>query len=247
VAVHELYLLQLGQLGTRDPVTGEDSFNQVPGYLIRTATGRTVLVDTGNPSAMIGAETAEPWARLLNRTAPEDDIVARLIELGIGPRDVDLLVSTHFDFDHCGRHDAFAAVGTESVVQRRHLGAARKERRYDRGLWDLPGLRYVEIDGDAELESGLRLLHSSGHADGHQSVYVETGEGPVILAVDAISHPDMIETREIPGWYSDVAEAERSMDRLLALAKETGAYIVYGHDALQWDTLAKSPARFRRP
>jgi N-acyl homoserine lactone hydrolase len=240
VAVHELYLLHLGQL------IGVSS-NQVPGYLIRTGTGQTVLVDTGNPKSMIGAENAEPWSNLRTITRPEDDVVARLAELGVEPTDVDLLVSTHFDFDHCGRHDVFAEVGTESVVQRRHLEAARKEARYDRGLWDLPGIRYREVAGDVELEPGLRLLETSGHAIGHQSVYVETADGPVILAVDAISHGETIETREIPDWYSDVAEAGRSMDRLVALADETGAYLLFGHDSSQWDSLPKSPAPFRRP
>ncbi|HKG26923.1 MAG TPA: N-acyl homoserine lactonase family protein [Thermomicrobiales bacterium] len=247
MAVHELFLLHLGQLGMRDEATGEAHFNQVPGYLIRTASGMTVLVDSGNPRAMIGADDAEPWARLLTNTRAEDDVVPRLAELGIAPADVGLLVSTHFDFDHCGRHDVFAAAGTESVVQRRHLAAARKERRYDRSLWDLPGLRYREVDGDVELEPGLRLLSTSGHAIGHQSVYVETAGGPVILAVDAISRGDTIQTREIPDWYSDVEEAARSMDRLVALAGETGAYLIFGHDAAQWDALPKSPAPYRRP
>jgi N-acyl homoserine lactone hydrolase len=239
--------LHLGQLGMRDEATGAAHFNQVPGYLIRTESGKTILVDTGNPRAMIGAENAEPWARLLTNTRAEDDVVPRLAELGIAPADIDLLVSTHFDFDHCGRHDVFAAAGTESVVQRRHLAAASKERRYDRDLWDLPGLRYREVDGDVELEPGLRLLSTSGHAIGHQSVYVETADGPVILAVDAISRGDTIQTREIPDWYSDVDEAARSMDRLVALAGETGAYLIFGHDAAQWDALPKSPEPYRRP
>lgn len=247
MAVHELFLLHLGELGSRDKETGEAHFNQVPGYLIRTATGKTILVDTGNPVSMIGAEDAEPWARLLSNTLPEDDVIPRLAQHGLTPADVDLLISTHFDFDHCGRHDVFAAFGTESVVQRRHLEAARKEVRYDKALWDVPGLRYREVDGDVELETGLRLVSSSGHAIGHQSVYVETADGPVVLAVDAISHGDMIETREIPDWYSDVKEAERSMDRLVALANETGAYLLFGHDQPQWESLPRSPAPFRRP
>ena len=246
MVVHELFLLHLGQLGARDEKTGEAHYNQVPGYLIRTATGNVVVVDTGNPLAMIGAEDAEPWARLLSNTLPEDDIVPRLAEHGLTPADVDLLVSTHFDFDHCGRHDVFGEAGTESVVQSRHLAAARKERRYDRALWDVPGIRYREVDGDVELEPGLRLIATSGHAIGHQSVFVEAVDGPVILAVDAISAGDMIETREIPDWYSDVGEAARSMDRLVALANETGAYLLFGHDQPQWDSVPKSPAPFRR-
>jgi N-acyl homoserine lactone hydrolase len=248
VAHHQLFLLHLGQLGVHDGTLGRAVYNPVPGYLIRTATGRTVLVDTGNPAALIGRESTEPWDDLLTITRPEDDVVSRLAELELRPGDVDLLISTHFDFDHCGRHDAFAAVGTESVVQRRHLEAARADpERFDPALWDLPGIRYREVDGDGELEPGLRLIASSGHAIGHQSVFVETETGPVLLAIDAISREHMIRTREIPDWYSDVAEAERSMDRLLALAQETGAYLVFGHQAKQWDALPKSPHPFRRP
>jgi N-acyl homoserine lactone hydrolase len=247
LAVHELFLLHLGQLGTRDEATGEAHFNQVPGYLIRTETGKVIVVDSGNPLAMIGAENAEPWARLLSNTLPEDDIVPRLAELGLTPADVDLLVSTHFDFDHCGRHDVFGEAGTESVVQSRHLAAAHKERRYFRDLWDVPGIKYREVEGDVELEPGLRLLETSGHANGHQSVFVETADGPVILAVDAISMGSMIETREIPDWYSDVKEATQSMDRLVALANETGAFILFGHDQPQWESVPKSPTPFRRP
>src|SRR5215213_9483570 len=115
MAAHELYLLHLGQLGSSNPDTGEVDFGQVPGYLIRTATGRTILVDTGNPAALIGQPTGAPWWDLLNDTRPEDDVMQRLAELGITPGDVDLLISTHFDFDHCGRHDAFAAAGIISM------------------------------------------------------------------------------------------------------------------------------------
>lgn len=248
MATHELYLLHLGTLGSVSEATGKAAYSQVPGYLIRTATGRVILVDTGNPAQLIGADTAAPWADLLTRTAPEDDIVPRLAELGLTPDQVDLLVSTHFDFDHCGRHDVFAAAGVASVVQRRHIESAKLDPgRYDPGLWNPPGMSYQIVDGDVELEPGLRLLETSGHAIGHQSLSVETAAGPVILATDAISQAEMIQTREIPDWYSDVDEAARSMDRLVAMAEETGAFLIYGHEAPQWRTLPKSPKLFQRP
>jgi N-acyl homoserine lactone hydrolase len=247
VATHELYLLHLGQLGLDDPQTGEPMFNQVPGYLIHTASGRWILVDTGNPHALIGADTSEPWMLLLCNTRPEDDIVARLAELDLTPADIDLLISTHFDFDHCGRHVVFAERGIESLVQRTHLEAARTEPRNDPALWDLPGIRYTAVDGDMELEPGLNLLLTSGHSLGHQSLFVETASGPVILAADAISFGEQIETRHIPFWYSDVQATAASMDRLVALAEETGAFLIYGHDQAQWDSLPLSPQPFVRP
>jgi N-acyl homoserine lactone hydrolase len=248
MGAHELYLLHLGQLGGRDEATGETHFNQVPGYLIKTASGRVVLVDSGNPAALIGSETSLPWWALLNDTRPEDDIVPRLSELELTPADVDLLISTHFDFDHCGRHDAFAAVGTSSVVQRDHLAAARTDSRYDPALWDLPGIRYQEVDGDTELEPGLRLIATPGHAVGHQSVYVETRDGPVVLAIDAITRDEHVGLETLPAEsYVDPEEARHSRDRLVALAKETGALLIFGHDAEQWATVPKSPEPFRRP
>ncbi|MBA2598636.1 MAG: N-acyl homoserine lactonase family protein [Chloroflexia bacterium] len=245
--VHELYLLHLGQLGAGDAATGETHFNQVPGYLIRTATGRTILVDTGNPAVLIGRSDAQPWWHLRNDTRPEDDIVPRLAALGIAPRDVDLLISTHFDFDHCGRHEVFAELGITSVVQRRHLEAARGDPRFDPALWDLPGIDYQAVDGDTELEPGLRLIASSGHVIGHQSVFVETAGGPVLLAIDAISKADQLEMEHFSDEYPDPDAARRSRDRLVALAAETGAYLVLGHDAEQWASLPKSPTPFRRP
>ena len=247
MTAHELYLLHLGQLGSRDADTGETHFNQVPGYLIRTATGRTILVDTGNPTAVIGQPTAAPWWDLLNDTGPQDDVVQRLAELGVAPHDVDLLISTHFDFDHCGRHDAFAATGITSLVQRDHLDAARDDPRFDPALWDLPGIDYTPLDGDVELEPGLRLIASPGHVTGHQSVYVETGEGPLLLAIDAISVAEQITMKRFPSTYPDPEAARQSRDKLVALAAETGAFLLMGHDAPQWATLPKSPAPFRMP
>ena len=244
---HTLYLLNLGQLGSRDPATGETHFNQVPGYLICSAGGKNILVDTGNPTALIGAESAAPWWDLACNTLPQDDLPQRLGELGLTVEDIDLLISTHFDFDHCGRHDAFAGSGVTSLVQRSHLEAARQDPRLDAALWDIPGIAYQEIDGDLELEPGLRLLLTPGHVVGHQSVYVETAAGPVILAIDAIAIAEQMTMPRFPSTTPDADAALRSRDRLLHLAEETGAYIVRGHDDAQWDTLPHSPQPFAQP
>ena len=239
MGAHTLYLLHLGRLGG-DP----NLLDPVPGYVIRTASGRTILIDTGHPTALIGAATSDPWEPLDCEVHPEDDVASRLAELDLAPADIDLLISTHFDFDHCGRHDAFAAVGTESVVQRRHLAAAPMLPLIDPALWDLPGLRYTLLDGDTELEPGLRLLETPGHVPGHQSVYVETESGPVILTIDAINREEEVSGDIIAEWYLDPNEGRRSRDQLLALAAETNAFLLFGHDPVQWETLPKSPAPF---
>jgi N-acyl homoserine lactone hydrolase len=249
MASHELYLLHLGWMAWLDEA-GEKHYGQVPGYLIRTAGGQTVLVDTGNPAALIGQETAAPWSPLLNDTRPEDDLARRLAELDIAPGDVDLLISTHFDFDHCGRHDLFAEGGVTSLVQQDHLEFARADPRCDNALFDLAGIDYAPVDGETEIEPGLRLIPTPGHIPGLQSLFVDAVGGPVVLAIDAIAlaeHAAPVDPAGLGAWYPDPEAAARSRDRLLALAEETGAIVLFGHDGPQWETLPKSPAPFRRP
>ena len=170
-----------------------------------------------------------------------------MAELELAPGDIDLLVSSHFDFDHCGRHELFAGSGIASLVQRDHLEFARADPRCDTALFDVAGIDYAPVDGETEIEPGLRLIPTPGHVVGHQSLFVETADGPVVLAIDAIAlaaHASGDPAGFGP-WYPDPAATARSRDRLLALAEATGAIVLFGHDEPQWQTLPQSPAPFR--
>jgi N-acyl homoserine lactone hydrolase len=239
-ASHTLYLIHCGVLHEPDGDGGTYSI-QVPAYLIVTASAKRYLVDTGNPAALIGAADCQHWYPAQCEITPADDPIARLAELNIAPRDIDAIIATHFDFDHAGRYDAFGPLGTDVWVQRAHIGSALSDRdRYDRGLWNVQGLRWQQVDGDYEIEPGLVLIRTDGHAFGHQSVMVETGNGWVILAADAIDNEGFVSSRQFPGYY-DVDATNRSIDRLLTLASEYDAPIIYGHDFRQWSSLPHSP------
>jgi N-acyl homoserine lactone hydrolase len=245
MAAHALYLLHCGLL--HGPGAGGPAQAQVPAYLIESAAGKRYLIDTGNPAALIGAPEGQPWYPAQCTINPEDDVLARLAELGLAPRDVDAIIATHFDFDHAGRLDAFGPLGTDVWVQRAHLAWAltRPDPSYG-ALWNVPGLRWRLVDGDFEIEPGLRVLRTDGHAKGHQSILVETGSGWVILAVDAIDDAELIESREFPNYTNDIDQANVSLDRLVALSSEYGAPIIFGHDYGQWQTLPHSPEPYRR-
>jgi N-acyl homoserine lactone hydrolase len=248
VRANQLYLLSLGHLVNQDPNTRETPEAQVPAYLIRTARGRNILIDTGNPISLVGAENAAPWAPGLGVVMrPEDDVVAQLGKLGLRPKDIDLLVSTHFDFDHCGRHDAFAEAGVPVVVQRSHYDSAvDRPKRYDPALWNIPGWEYQFVDGDVQIEQGVVLIETSGHAVGHQSVYVETAHGNVLLAIDAIAHASDAQVRPEPDSYPGAVEANKSIDKLMQWALEYHCYTIFGHEWSQWQTLPHGPRAFSR-
>ena len=243
---HTLYLLHCGRLFGSG---GSDGPWQVPVpcYLIESQSGTRYLVDTGNPQALIRATSCQHWFNAECEINPEDDPVARLAELGISPGEVDAIITTHLDFDHAGRYDAFASFAPDVWIQRAHLAAALSNpERYDPKLWNLPGLRWRTVDGDFEIEPGLRVLRTDGHATGHQSLLIETDTGWVILAADAIDGPEFLEEGVLPYYYDDADASARSIDRLLAVSAEYDAPIIFGHDSAQWESLAHSPEPYRR-
>ena len=103
------------------------------------------------------------------------------------------VVNTHLHFDHCGGNVLFA--GTPTYVQRRELEDARTLEAYTVREWvDAPGVTYVEVDGELELQPGVRLVLAGSHTPGSQLVVVagEDGAGPSILAGDnVVFHTDL--------------------------------------------------------
>jgi N-acyl homoserine lactone hydrolase len=127
-----------------------------------------VLVDTGMIDSRPDLdETFAPVPHPL-----PDDLVAR----------VALVINTHLHFDHCGGNRRFA--GTPIHVQARELADGKSRDTYVNEWVDFAGATYVEHEGEAEVLPGIRLLPTPGHTAGHQSVVVETDEGPVVLGGD---------------------------------------------------------------
>ncbi len=229
-SVKRLYLMEVGSMPAYDiPVAC---------YLVQTDDGRNVLIDSGLPETIADADSAFVNGR---------DVIEQLAGIGLTPADIDIVVSTHYDVDHAGRHAAFTRA--RYVVQRGHHLDAADNPRYAtiRPEWDQPCERIELVDGDTELLPGLELIETSGHVPGHQSVLVRLPTtGPVLLAVDAVPFRDGF-TREATGAGTgpDDETTRASIIKLLDLVeREQVALVVFGHDADQWRTLAKAPASY---
>ena len=53
-----------------------------------------------------------------------------------------------------------------------------------------PDSNYELLDGEIEVAPGLRLVPTPGHTAGHQSLIVDTAEGTVVLAGQAVQSRD---------------------------------------------------------
>lgn len=223
-----LYLMQVGSMPEYEiPIVC---------YLVQTGDGQHILIDSGLPVVI-----PEAGSDFKNG----QDVIEHLALLGLKPDDIDMVISTHYDLDHAGRHAAFKKA--QYVVQRtHHLDAASNPRYADiRAEWDQPIERIRLVDGDTELLPGLNLIETSGHVPGHQSVMVRLPKtGLVLLTADAVPFADGF-TRDIKDDSGDPdAEAvHASVVKLMDwVEREQIGLVIFGHDSGQWAALKTAPA-----
>lgn len=208
--------------------------------------GGVVLVDTGMNPVHIdepGAGFDPGFAALLRPQMTEADrLEARLAAAGLRPGDLAGVINTHLHFDHAGNNALFA--GVPIFVQREHYEQALGHPAYPNELWNLPGLTYELLDGESELFPGVETLLTPGHAPAHQSLLLTLGSGRrVLLCADAILSRANVEH---DNWetQADAAEARRSARRLVALAAEHDALMIFGHDPVQMHELTYAPGAY---
>jgi N-acyl homoserine lactone hydrolase len=231
--VKRLYLMQLSRVmlplpngATRDLV--------LPCYLIEMQDRLRILVDTGiRDDAPVPAGTPPKL--------DQKSVFEQLAALYLDPDDIDIVICTHFDVDHAGYHDAFR--DAEFIVQHEHYELAKSgSPRTDatRPHWGKFGLNYRTIRGDEEILPGVRLIETSGHVPGHQSVMVELpNTGKVLLAIDAVMFQSQFVRDRKPGpMDADAALTIASTNKLLDIVEsENVALTVFGHDGAQWRSL----------
>ena len=107
---------------------------------------------------------------------------------GVGPliqiADVTGAANCHLHFDHSGQNVRLP--GVPIFVQRTEWAMVH-EPNYTIPEWiDAPGLSYELLDEQTEVAPGLRLVPTPGHSAGHQSLVLQTPDGPVVLAGQAL-------------------------------------------------------------
>jgi N-acyl homoserine lactone hydrolase len=216
----------------------------IPAYLVQTDDGKNIVIDTGMHRGHIedpeytwrGQEISQILLPVMRR---EDYLVRRLADLDLAVEDVTHVINTHLHFDHAGCNALFKQVPI--YVQREHYNAAKDNPIFPNQYWNLPELHYELIDGEPELFPGIHMILTPGHAPYHQSVLLRLPDsGNILLCSDAIYCQDNLD-HDAWGGQADPELAKESAEKLVEIAREEDALMVYGHDPDQWKTLRHAP------
>jgi len=220
----------------------------VPVFLIEHPKG-TAVFDTGlhpdcqhDPAGRLGERLTKLF-RIGFR--PGEEVSARLEALGRDPAKVDLVINSHFHFDHVGGNALIP--NATLLVQRREWDAGMNDEiaarhGYNPRDFDL-GHNLRLIDGEHDLfgDGSVVCLPTHGHTPGHQSLKLRLPGGEIVLAADSCYFCRTLRERRLPRHVDDREAMLASLDRLEALEK-AGARIFFGHDPEFWATVPQAPA-----
>jgi glyoxylase-like metal-dependent hydrolase (beta-lactamase superfamily II) len=209
-------------------VAGADGDVETPSTVFLIEAAQTILVDTGFGPLELMADRHPEYDC---RRRPGQRLEAALDDEGYAPADVDAVVLSHLDWDHCDNLAPFDGM-TDIYVQRAEVAYAvapypMHEDRYDATPDGEPPWLSVDLtplDGETDLCAGVTAFPTPGHTPGHQSVAVETDAGTTVVAVDAVPTFENVSDGEpsamglamddVAWWQSARAVCERA-DRIL--------------------------------
>ena len=205
-------------------------------FLIR-GNGKNIVVDTGpHPQAL--AEKLHPGHEF---DFPEDaTVVAALAKEGLTPDDIDYLIFTHLHWDHCCNGEMFP--GKKFYVQKSEIMYALDPLDIHGPVFESPKIGLTPpwakiisqlkiVDGDVDIDDGIKLILTPGHSPGGQCILLNTTDGPYLLAGDTVMQYENWEGRGplkrlFSGAHVNLLDFEASLKKIEAL----DAYILPSHD-----------------
>ncbi len=173
--------------------------------------GKNILVDVGHYGTRLRLEES-------------------LKNVGLSPSDIDYVILTHINWDHCANIDLFEK--SEVFLHKRELENGNlfgKEdlatKVFKQSLLDKMKLNPIGTDMFKVTEN-VYTLNTFGHTIGHVSVLVKTEKGNVIVSGDAIPYYRTIKKGYPDIIFYDKEEAKKSVTKVKELKP---AIIIPGH------------------
>lgn len=175
-------------------------------------------------------------------TALEDG----LLEAGVQPEQVKLVINSHLHFDHAGGNTVMetdgrirpAFVNARYVVQAGEYHFATHTNERTAGSYFAHNFvplveagRFDFVEGEREIVRGIRALHTPGHTPWHQSLLLESDGERALYLADLIPTTSHVPLPWIMGYDVEPLVTLETKRRILARAGSEEWLLVFEHDA----------------
>jgi N-acyl homoserine lactone hydrolase len=207
----------------------------------------TVLADTGcsaaayqqhiRPASGTLKVGGEEFADVVDVTPLDEGLKAH----GLTAADIDVVIQTHLDWDHCMNTADFKR--SKILIQKDEIDDLPVHPLYTRThapdyVYDeIKALDLQIVEGDHRIADGLQVMYTPGHTAGGQSVVVDTQSGTHVITglctVKANYYLTDEQKAELgydlipPGMHLDARVSYDSVKRILALG---GEHVLANHD-----------------
>ena len=199
---------------------------------------RKVLIDTG-----VGKKTDEKFKKIY-RIEQNGSLIESLRRIGVQPEDIDFVVNTHLHFDHCGgntvkRDGNYIPTfpNAKYVIQKQEwLDATHTNERTQASYLPESFLpiqasgQLLLVDGDYEVLRGIRVIVTSGHTRGHQSVMIESEHEKAIYFGDLVPTSSHVKIPYIMGYDLFPLDVVETKKKILKKAIDEHWLLIFEHD-----------------
>lgn len=206
-------------------------------------TGEVTLLDTGSANWKWCQENDLMEYKTNVEQGP--DAVEALAKVGIKPEDIKQICITHLHHDHAANL-WLLPTDIPIYVQREELFnavAPYKAQQWDYTFQKHPKLPYwkehmtqmVPVDGEFEIEPGLKLIPTPGHTFGSQSIMVDTDEGWYVYVGDLFYVEENMTEGRVHTNYCGLDCWSKSRNKIVKLAEDQDVKVLWLHDMKFFD------------
>ncbi|QPA30405.1 YtnP family quorum-quenching lactonase [Thermaerobacillus caldiproteolyticus] len=207
--------------------------------------GKNVLIESGIGNGKLTDKQKRNFG-----VTEESNIEQSLGQLGLTTNDIDIVLMTHMHFDHACGLTKWEGERLVSAFPRAQIVTSqlewnemrqpniRSRNTYWKENWEAVVDQVVTFEKEIEVASGIKMVHTGGHSEGHSLVLIESGGETLIHLADLLpthAHQNILWVMAYDDYpMTSIFEKQK----WISYAIEQQAWFTFYHDAyyraLKW-------------
>ncbi|MBB5324449.1 glyoxylase-like metal-dependent hydrolase (beta-lactamase superfamily II) [Anoxybacillus tepidamans] len=214
--------------------------------LLLQVDGKHLLIESGIGNGKLSEKQKRNFG-----VTEESNVEQSLQKLGLTPNDIDFILMTHMHFDHACGLTKWEGERLVSVFPNAQIVTSqvewdemrqpniRSRNTYWKENWEAIAGQVVTFEQKTEIVSGIKMVHTGGHSDGHSIVLIESNGETVVHLADLMpthAHQNVLWVLAYDDYpMTSIAQKQK----WIPYATEKGAWFSFYHDAyyraLKWN------------